>query len=486
MKLLKRPLLGLLAIALLAGSANAEAALKLETAGKEKNFLYEQDSQALASNVQLVFRTGNLADPQGKEGLANLAFEALLRGTKDKARKEFFAATERIGSSISTDTGSNRTIISLDALSDNLEPAIRLLAEAVLQPALKEEEIKSLKQEEIDQISQELANNRAVLKRVARQALFRGTPLAFPPNGTVAGLNAITADDVKKFLADQVKSGNVVVAVMSNHSETTVKGWLEKAFANLPEGAPAPTAKLEFQPLTGRRLYVVERAGSSTTEMAVAQRGYEAGYKDRDILEAGTFIFGGDMSSRLFQELRAKKGWTYGAYAFDRFLEIPRRHGGSYLLYAFPATEHTQDATLRALELYRAYVAKGVTAKELDFAKRSLTNAYPFKFATSKARLTARLYQFLDGAPLLSLPEYRKEMNGITRASLLKAVQKIHDPENVAIVLVGDPSAIEKTKAAIPNLRETIVVADPQKELPSALPPQVEKQAAEKDAVNAE
>jgi zinc protease len=457
----------------------AEAALKLESAGKNRNFLYEQDPKALASNVQLVFRTGNLSDPQGKEGLANLAFESLLRGTKGKARKEFFAATERIGSSISTDTASNRTIISLDALSDNLEPAIQLLAEAVLQPGLKDEEINSLKQEEIGQISQELANNRAVLKRVARQALFRGTPLAFPANGTTPGLSAITPDDVRKFLAEQVKSGNVVVAVMSNHSEDTVKGWLEKAFAALPEGAAPPAPKLEFAPITGRRLYVVERAGSSTTEMAIAQRAYEAGYKDRDILEAGTFILGGDMSSRLFQELRAKKGWTYGAYAFDRFLEIPRRHGGSFLLYAFPATDHTQDATLRALELYREYVAKGLTAKELDFAKRSLTNAYPFKFATSKARLTARLYEFLDGAPLLSVPEYRKEMNAITRASLLKAVQKIHDPENVAIVLVGEPAAIEKTKAAIPNLRESIVVADPEKELPSALPPKVEEKAGQ-------
>ncbi|RZA06337.1 MAG: insulinase family protein [Proteobacteria bacterium] len=469
--------LSLAALSLLANPA-AQAALKIVDSGKAKNFLYEQDAKALASNVQLVFRTGNLSDPQGKEGLANLAFEALLRGTKGKARKEFFAATERIGASLSTDTGSNRTIISLDALSDNLEPAIQLLAEAILQPGLKDEEINSLKQEEIAQISQELANNRSVLKRVARQALYRGTPLAFPPNGTTAGLNAITPDDVRGFLSAQVKAGNVVLAVMSNHNEALVKGWLEKAFANLPEGAAPPTPKLEFAPLVGRRLYVVDRAGSSTTEMAIAQRAYDAAYKDRDILEVGNFVFGGDMSSRLFVELRAKKGWTYGAYSFDRFLEIPRNHGGSFLIYAFPATDHTQDATLRALELYREYVSKGLTAKELEFAKRSLTNAYPFKFATSKSRLVARLYQFLDGAPLLEVPAYRKEINSLTRPKLLKAIQKIHDPENLAVVLVGDPAAIEKTKAAIPNLKETIVVADPEKELPSALPPKLEEKAA--------
>jgi len=461
---------------------SAEAALKLATAGKAKNFLYEQDAKALASNVQLVFRTGSLSDPKGKEGLANLAFEALFHGTKTKARKEFFAATERLGASINSDTDTNRTIISLDALSDNLEPAIGLLAEAVLQPGLKDEEINSLKQEALAQINEELANNRSVLKRVVRQALYRGTPLAFPANGTTEGLNAITPADVRSFLESQVKAGNIVLAVMSNHSEATVKGWIETAFANLADGAAPPAPKLEFTPLNGRRLYTVERPGSSTTEMAIAQRGYEANYKDRDVLEAGIFVLGGDMSSRLFQELRAKKGWTYGAYAFDRFLGIPRKENGSFLIYAFPATDHTEEATLRALELYRDYVSKGITAKELDFAKRSLTNAYPFKFATSRARLTARLYQFLDGAPLLSVPDYRKELNGITRASLLKAVRKLHDPENVAIVLVGDPAAIAKTKATIPNLKETIAIGDPQVALPTALPPKVEKEAAEQAA----
>lgn len=478
----------LLSLALLASLAalnppSARAALQLESAGKNKNFLFERDPQALVSSVQLVFRTGNIADPQGKEGLANLAFEALFRGTKEKNRKQFFAATERIGSTISSDTNTNRTIISLDAISENLEPAVGLFAEAVLSPGLKDEEINSLKREEIDQIGQEMSNNRAVMKRVARQALFRGTPLAFPANGTAASLAAITPADVRNFLAEQVKAGNVVVAAVSNLPEATVKGWMEKAFANLPDGAAPPAPKLEFAPINGRRLYAVERAGSSTTEMIIAQRAYEAGYPDRNKLEAAAYVLGGDMSSRLFQELRAKKGWTYGAFALDRFFDIPRRHGGSFSVYAFPAADHTEEATLRALEVYQEFVAKGLTAKELTFAKRSLGNAYPFKFATSKSRLTARLYQFLDGAPLPSVAEYRKEMNALTPKTLLKAMQKVYDPANVVIVLVGEPAAIAKTKAAIPGLKEAVMVTDPQKELPSELPPKVENKADETKAL---
>ena len=462
----------LLSLALLALTASpAHAALKLQAQGKEKNFLYEQDSKALASTVQLVFRTGSLSDPNGKEGLSNLAFDSLLRGTKAKDRKAFNAAVERLGATISSDTASNRTIISLDAISDNLEPAIQLLAEAVLQPSLLDSEINSLKQEHLDQISQELANNRNVMKRVARQAVFRGTPLAFPANGTTSGLNAITPADVKKFLAEQVKSGNVVVAVMSNHPQATVQGWVEKAFGGLADGAAPPIPKVEFQPIKGRRLYIVERAGSSTTEMGIAQRAFEASYPDREAIETGLFLFGGDMSSWLFQELRAKKGWTYGAYSTVQFLEIPRRQGGSFFIYAFPAAEHTGDTVLRSLDLYQDYVKKGMSAKELKFAQQSLGNAYPFKFATSKSRLTARLYEFLDGAPLLTVAQYRKVLNGLTPAKLKAAVQKVHDPANLAIVLVGEPGQIEALKKSIPNLQEVKVIADPQAEFPAEVPP---------------
>jgi zinc protease len=461
MKSSKILLSAFIASLLFAGSAHAS--LTLHDSGKDKNFLYEQDSKALASSVQLVFRTGSLADPAGKEGLSDLSFESILRGTKSKARKEFFAAVEELGATITADTGSNRTIISLDSISDNLEAAIQILAEAVLEPRLDDKEISSLKNEALAQISQEMASGRAVMKRVARQVIFKGTPFAFPPNGTTAGLNAIKADDVRKFLAEQIKSGNVTIAVMSNHGQAQVKGWIEKAFAKLPDGAAPPLPKIEFQPIKGRSLYVVNRPGSATTEMGIAQRGIEAGDKNREALEVGSFLLGGDMSSRMFQELRAKKGWTYGAAATFQFLEIPRKQGGSFFLYAFPQADHTEETVLRAIELYDDYVKTGITAKELKFAKQSLGAAYPFKFATSRSRLIGRLYEFLDGARLLPVSEYRKVLNGMTPKNVLKAEQTVHDPANLAIVLVGDESKMEGLKKKIPNLTETKVVTDPQK-----------------------
>lgn len=441
---------------------SAPAALKLNG----KNFLYEKDPKALASTVQLVFRTGSISDPQGKEGLARIAFHSLLRGTKKKSRKEFVAELERLGGSLEVDSGTNRAIISLNALSENLEPAIRLLSEAVLEPALSESEIKSLLEEELAKLHQEKSNNRALLQRSFRLALFQGTPLALPPEGTIASVSAIGAEDIRNFLKAQTKNGNIVVAVNSNRPQNEVKKWIESAFSAFPEGKAPDEPKFELKKPKGQRLYVVDRKGSSTTEIAIGHLGFSAAEPLRDVLETGLFVFGSDFTSRLSVVLRKENGWTYGAYASYRMLDQPRRHGGSFLIYTFPQAEFTDKAALKALEMYRDYVKKGVTQKELKYAQESLANSYPFRFATSKGRLTARLYSLLDGAPLPSVEEYRKTVYGINRKSLQRAISRFHDPENLVIVLVGDPEKTKAVSAAIPGLKEVVRIEDPMQPLP--------------------
>lgn len=450
-----------LLLALWLASGSAHAALKLSTKPATQNYLFEKDPKALASSVQFVFRTGSLADPKGKEGLAMLSFRSLLRGTKARSKEEFLGTLERLGASIDVDIGAGRTILSLNTISENLEEAIGLLAEATLTPALKDDEIQAIKEENLAGLHQELTNNRRILKRVLRQALFRGTALAFPPEGTIEGTKALTPEDVRAFLAQQIKSGGAIVAVSTNRPEAQVRGWIEKAFAALPEG-PAPALNVpKVTSPEGRTIYVVDRKGAATTEITLGHLGILANNKDRDILETGLHSFGEDMTSRLFQELREKRGWTYGAAGGFDIFDRPRRYPGGFMVWAFPQAEHTEELVLKALELYDAYAKKGLTQKELNYSRQALTNSYPFQFATSRARLQVRLYELLEGAPHHTVEQYRSILSGISTGSLLAAIKRVHDPENLAIVLVGDPARTEGLLKKIPKVKKVVRVADP-------------------------
>lgn len=424
--------------------------------GQNQNFIYERDQKSLVTSVDFVIRAGNLSDPKGKEGLAALSFASLLRGTKDKDRKTFDAEIEKLGASIGVDTASSRTIISLDTIEENYEKSVQLLAEAVLEPRLDEKELAALKVEVLAALQQEKANNRALLKRAIRKVIFAGSALEIPPSGNLSSIQKITAEDIRAFLKSQTVRKNIVIAVNSNLEEQKIREPLERFFRPLSQGAKTSSASWKRNPIVGQRLVLIERPGSSTTEMAVGHFGIEANRPDREALELGLFLFGGDMSSRLFQELRAKKGWTYGVYSSFQFVEIPRRHGSAFVIYAFPHAEHTQKALTKTLQLYRDYAKNGVTAKELAFAKSTMKNSYAFQFASSRAKLTGRLYEFLDGAPLLPVESYRKLIDGMSVSQLRKSIQAIHDPNNLWIVLVGDPKALDEAQKSLKQVKEVV------------------------------
>ncbi|MGZ3710975.1 MAG: M16 family metallopeptidase, partial [Bdellovibrionota bacterium] len=347
-----------LTIPLLAGLAiNAQAAVELRSSGAKTNFIYEQDSKDLATTVELVFRTGSMNDPKGKEGITELAFESLFRGTKDKDRKEFNAALEHLGASISADTGANRSIVTLTVVSENLVPALSLLADAIITPALKDDEIHLVAEEKLGQLQQELASNRSVMKRIFRQAIYQGTPLAFPSNGTIDGVKNVQSEDVRNLLTQHLKSENIIFAVASNRAEKEVRGAITRLFANMPEGQAPAAPKFELTRKPGITMYVAERKGSSTTELAIGGLGIKADRPDRLELETGEFVFGeGSMAARLFKILRGQNGWTYGAYSGYSMLDLPRKFGGAYMMYAFPQAQFTEKLTLKALELYADYV----------------------------------------------------------------------------------------------------------------------------------
>lgn len=440
------------------------AAIVLDSRREGGNFIYDYDPKALSSNVILVFRNGSLGDPKGKEGLSRLALNSLLRGTKNKSRLEFVSAVERLGAAVEVDPGVNRSILILNAISDKLEPAIQLVAEAVLSPALRDEEINALKGEELARLNQNRSNNREHMKRIVLQALYHGTALAFPPQGTIEGVQRVGLEDIRASLAAAIKSDNILFAVTSNRSEQEVKTWLEKAFAAVPEGGRPPEPKINAQAPKGRVVYLMNRPGSSTTEFAIAQPGIKSDDVDREALETGMFIFGADFTSRVNTVLRKQNGWTYGATASYELIDLPRRHGGTFLLYSFPQAEFTEKLVPRAVQLFEDYARKGITGEELKYAQNSLSNSYAFRFAESKIRVLERVYHELDHAPLLSVAEYRKKIRSLTSQKILQAIRRVHDPKDIILVLVGDPMHTKDIAKLVPGIVKTVTVEDPMKE----------------------
>lgn len=429
--------------------------------GKTGNFIFESDPKAMVSNIALVVRVGSIDDPKGKEGLMRLAYMALLRGTEKQSREEFVNELETLGANIDIDAGANRIIIKLAVINENLEPALKLMAAALFKPGFRESEMKGMLGEELAKLDAERADNRKLLKRTYRQALYGGTPLAFPPEGTPSSVKTIQIDDLKNAWQKTFVSGNLLWAVASNQDKNMISKTLERIFGQIPQGQATPRPTIAPNKLEGRTLYIVNRPGASTTETIIGHPSIRANDPARDTLETGMFIFGSDFTSRLPTVLRKQNGWTYGAYGSYHIIDLPRSYGGFFSIYTFPQTQFTEKAVPKAVELFEEYVKKGITSKELEFAKNSQGNSYAFHFATAKDRLLGRVYEALDGAPFTPVSEYRRKIKALTLKQILVAVQKEHNPKNLAIVVVGDAEKLKSLATLIPGIKSTKLVQDP-------------------------
>lgn len=434
---------------------------KIEENSKKGNFLFENDPRALVSSVELVFHTGSAHDLKGKEGIAALAFDSILRGTKGKSRDDFANAIEGLGATIQAGTRYDRTEVSLYTISENLEPAIRLLAEAILEPAVRPKEFEQLKSEHLAKLNQTRSRTTALLFRAFRSELFKDSSLAHSPDGTIKSVASVRREDIRPFLDRHINASNVTVAVNTNVSETKVRTWLEKYFKNLPNGVPAPKIELKLSQKPGRHLLIFDRKKTTTISTIIGHFSYPSTYDQSLEADVGNFILGGGgMVSRLFDELRNKKGWTYGASS-GHYLDSPRKYGSVFTLYTFPATEHYQAAIPRAVEIYSEFVKNGVDRDEFELAKNSMGNSYAFSFAKASSRMSNRLYEFIDGSPFLSVADYRKRLASLTRTKLNRVIQNSYDAENLFIAVAGDKDELIKLKDKIPGIKSVTILKDP-------------------------
>jgi zinc protease len=432
-----------------------------ERRGGEGNFLFERDPSSLVTTVMVVVMAGSAHDPKGKEGLASFAFDSITRGTKTKSRDAFANAVEGLGATIGANANYVRSVISLDVISENFAPGVQLLGEALSASALSGAEFDRLKSERLALLDQARSNPTRVLFRAARAQLYRGTTLAHYPDGSIESVKKISLADLRAFIGRHFHNGNFLVAVNSNLDKELVRAAIEKAFANVALGAPTPLPELKAPKISGRHLIILERKGLTTVPALIAHPTVGSTYPRLAELEIGDFILGGSMSSRLFNVLRNENGWTYGAQSSFQIFDKPRKHGGVFSIYTFPATEHAMVAIPKAVEIYTNFEDKGLSSAELGFAKNSLINSYAFNFVSASDRLNGRLMEILEGLPFESVDSYRARMNAVNANDLQRWIQEAHDSTNFILGVAGDPTFLRELVMKIPGIQSVKVVKDP-------------------------
>jgi zinc protease len=391
--------------------------------------------------VGLMVKVGAASDAKGKAGLASMTAEMLDEGTETRSALQIEADLERMGSYLSTGSSREWSLVSLDTLERHLPASMELMADVLLRPTFPPEELERLRKQVLDAILQEKANPNATAGRVVRKVLFGEThPYGWPVGGDESSVEGLRSGDLETFYSTNYTPSEACLIMVGDVSPEKAKELAARYFADWKNAAP-PEQRVEPVRLSGKKAYVVDRAGAAQSEVRLAMLAPPRLTEDYFALQILNNVLGGGFSSRLNLNLRENKGYTYGAFSALRF----GKYQSLFLGIAPVESKVTKEAVEELLSEFEALAnwSRPVTQKELDDAKATLIRGYAQRFETL-AQIAGEIAE-LDGfgLPMEELERYTKGIDGVELAHVQRAATDYITINDYALVVVGDAAQIE-------------------------------------------
>lgn len=398
---------------------------------------------------------GAIDDPAGKEGLARFVARLMRRTGGGLTLQQLDTRIDSLGAALSADATQSTTGFHGTVISRSLEPFVDLLIDVLARPGFSADEHGRLQREIQSDLVELRDNDRALAQRWFRRKLFVDHAYGRSAGGTIASVSSISSEDVTKQHARSVCSNNLVFALAGDIDADAAARIAERICAELPPGARRNDALGDPQPVPGRRLVLVDKPERTQTQIFIGGLGTHPRDADHIPLHVANTVFGGTFTARMTREIRSKRGWSYGAYS-----SLPcDRHRQAFSMWTFPKAEDAAPCIRLEIELLEAWRERGITARELAWAKRYLTRSHAFAVDTAQKRAALALDEEIYDLPAGYYAEYIDRTSAVTLDQANQAVRDRISSDDLLIVVVGTASEIgDAVRDAIPGLAQTEVV----------------------------
>lgn len=398
-----------------------------------------EDNEQPIVSLNLMIKSGATAEPRDKSGLAQLAAALATKGTTTKSAKDIAEAIDSAGGALGVNAGWDSTIASTTVLANKTDLAAALLADVLINPAFKDEEIDRLRTQTLSALQVANANAGTVADEVFDRAVYGDLPYGRPIGGTADTIRAIKRDDLVAFQKANYIPNNATIAIVGAIKPQDAFALVEKHFGSWAKGQVAAAKPMAAQ-ATKRRVIVVDKPDAVQTEIRVGLPAYARGDADYFAGSVTNWILGGaPFSSWIEDELRVKRGLTYGAGSqFDA-----RLLAGAYQVETNTKTATTVEAVHVILDQLDRIRRDGVTQNELKQREGALAGGFLLRLETADAVAGRLLQAELYGLPANYLDTYTSSLQAVTVADVKRIAEKRIRPDELVIVLVGKAAEFE-------------------------------------------
>ncbi len=413
-----------------------------------------EDHELPLVTVSAMLRTGTWLDPSDKVGLAGLTGVVMRTGgTQRTSAGEVDEALERIAASVSVGIGSESGSASLDVLTKDLDRGLQMFADILMTPAFDANRLQLAKLQAIEGIRRRQDQPQSIASREFGKLTY-GPEHPFARESTVASITKITRDDVVAFHAKTIHPNGIILGITGDFSRDDMLARLRAVFGGWTKGTP-PDIALPPPPddaAGSTRLVRFIGKGTSQTHLRVGHLSLKENDPDYPALTVLNDILGGSsFRSRLFQDIRTKRGL---AYSVGSGLRAGTHERGVWLMRAETKVESTQEAISRLIANMERLREEPVTDEELSEAKESFVNSFVFSFASPVAIVNRLMGLEYDGLPKDFIQRLRDEVVKVTKQDLLAVARKHLHPERLRILAVGPPQALLPLLSGFGDVKE--------------------------------
>lgn len=400
--------------------------------------------------ADLTIKTGAWADPQGLAGATSTTADMLTEGTTTRSARDIARQVEALGATLESAAGLEASSVTLNVMPDKLGVAMPIMADVTRNPTFAAEELARQRQIALDSLSVAYQEPGQVAGFAAAPVIFAGTPFGHVPSGTPDSLPKLKPADLATLHRTWFRPDNAILVFTGDIAPDQAFALAEQAFGDwVRPSEPLPPAPV-IRPDPTPKAIAIDLPGTGQAAVTVVKPGIARNDPAYYTGMVANTVLGGGYSARLNEEIRIKRGLSYGA---SSRLAANRTTG------SFRASAQTKNESApQVLDLIRAQMAKlaaaPASADELTARKSVLVGSFGRELATTNGLADILGNLALYGVPLDEITRYTAKVDAVTPGEVQAFAGKVLSPEGASVIVAGDAKTFAAAlKAKAPDLQ---------------------------------
>ncbi len=410
------------------------------TTAKDFKAYYIQDKLPIFSIV-LNFKGGALHDPEELKGLSMMATSMLDEGAGGLKAQGFQQKLNELAAQLSFSSSNEDFTISLRTLAENAEEALKLIKLALTKPRFDSEPFERVRTQILTALKRIPESPSALAQLRFNTIQYPNHPYRHLQLGTEASVKAITPDHCRDFLKKRLARNELTIGIVSSLPNETVKKLIDETFDFLPKSNNLPAIAYQ-EPKSPGGLTLIEQKDRPQTAILFGHKGLKRDHPDFYTAAILNSILGGNpFTSRLFTEVREKRGLTYNISTGLGYSDHTTSLKGQL------ATENKNfHQAVGLIKLQWETLSKdGPTEEEVADAKQNITGGFPLQFDKSLSLAATLVSVQINKLGTNYFDDFPKAINAVTHKDVKRVAQTLLRPDQLTFVAVGNPTLKQNT-----------------------------------------